>query len=328
MDVPLDPTPPSPELDESYWSSLLEQEDIQPPPPTPPATPEENWIPVQRRVDGRFQWADGGKPEEAEAWQLAQETHKNDEMLKLHITGHNKGGLLVNWNNLQGFIPASQLISFPRFHIERERIKALQKWVHKILQVKIIEVNPANKRLIFSERATQVKAEQRDALLSRIQRDEIRQGRVTNLTKFGAFVDLGGLEGLIHLSELSWSRVTHPSEIVKPGEVITVKVLDVDSQKQRVALSRKRLKPNPWEQIEERYQTGQIIEGHVNNIVSFGVFVLIEEELEGLIHLSELAEGSFLHPRDVVRDGEKVRVRILDIDGANHRLALSLRKAS
>ena len=178
--------------------------------------------------------------------------------------------------------------------------KALQKWVHKVLEVKIIEVNPVNKRLIFSERAAQVKATEREALLDRIQSGDICEGRVTNLTKFGAFVDLGGLEGLIHLSELSWSRVSHPSDIVKPGQPITVKVLDVDSKQKRIALSRKRLKTNPWHQIEKRYYPGQIIEGTVNKIVSFGVFVLIEEELEGLIHLSELAEGTFLHPRDVV----------------------------
>ena len=326
MDASPDSTPRSPELDESYWSSLLEQEDVLTSPPPSPDIHEENWSPVEQRVDGRFRWADGGKPDETEAWKMAQAALNNDETLKLLITGHNKGGLLVNWNGLQGFIPASQLINLPRFHIERERIRALQKWVHKILQVKIIEVNASSKRLIFSERAAQVRAEQRHALLSRIQQGDIRQGRVTNLTKFGAFIDLGGLEGLIHLSELSWTRVTHPSQIVEPGEIITVKVLEVDTQKQRVALSRKRLKPNPWQQIEERYQPGQIIEGTISNIVSFGVFVLIEEELEGLIHLSELAEGSFLHPRDVVCDDEKVRVRILEIDGSKHRLALSLRK--
>ncbi|MCB8944665.1 MAG: S1 RNA-binding domain-containing protein [Ardenticatenaceae bacterium] len=328
MDAPHDSSPHRPEMDEAYWASLLEQEETLVPPPPPPDAKGENWIPVQQRVDGRFRWADGGKPEEDEAWELAQDTFKNDETLKLLITDHNKGGLLVNWNGLQGFIPASQLINFPRFHIERERIKALQQWVHKILQVKIIEVNPTNKRLIFSERAAQVKAEHREALLHRIQRGDIRQGRITNLTKFGAFVDLGGLEGLIHLSELSWSRVTHPSEIVKPGQVITVKVLDVDQHKERVALSRKRLKPNPWQAIEERYQPGQVIEGIVNNIVSFGVFVLIEEELEGLIHLSELAEGSFLHPRDIVSDNQPVRVRILEVDGPNNRLALSLRNVT
>ena len=327
MDASPDSSPQRPEMDESYWSSLLEQgETFASPAPAEPGE-EDTWVPTNQRVDGRFRWADGGKPEESEAWQLAQETFANDETLKLLVTGYNKGGLLVNWNGLQGFIPASQLINFSRFHIERERLKALEKWVQKILQLKIIEVNPKTKRLIFSERAAQVKAEQREALLNRIQRGDIRQGRVTNLTKFGAFIDLGGLEGLIHLSELSWSRVVHPSEVVKPGQVITVKVLDVDQRQERVALSRKRLKPNPWQTVEERYYPGQLIEGVISNIVSFGVFVLIEEELEGLIHLSELAEGSFLHPRDVVNDGEKVRVRVLEVDGSNKRLALSLRKA-
>jgi small subunit ribosomal protein S1 len=327
MDAPLDTSPQRPEMDESYWSALLEQEESFVPPVLHEPEEAESWAPTNQRVDGRFRWSDGGKPEENEAWQLAQEIFANDETLKLLVIGYNKGGLIVNWNGLQGFVPASQLINFSRFHIERERLKALQEWVQKILQLKIIEVNPKTKRLIFSERAAQIKAEQREALLSRIQRGDIRQGRVTNLTKFGAFVDLGGLEGLIHLSELSWSRVVHPSEVVKPGQIVTVKVLEVDPRQERVALSRKRLKPNPWQTVAERYHPGQIIEGVISNIVSFGVFVLIEEELEGLIHLSELAEGSFLHPRDVVSEGEKLRVRVLEVDGANKRLALSLRKA-
>ncbi|MCA9965644.1 MAG: S1 RNA-binding domain-containing protein, partial [Anaerolineales bacterium] len=151
------------------------------------------------------------------------------------------------------------------------------------------------------------------------------EGEVTNLTNFGVFVDLGGVEGLIHISELSWSRVLHPSDILEPGNTVSVVVLNVDRRNQRVALSLKRTKKDPWRTAEQRYYAGQLVEGVVSNIVNYGAFVLLEEELEGLIHISELAEGSFLHPRNVVQSGMKVTARVLTVDAASKRLALSLR---
>ena len=150
---------------------------------------------------------------------------------------------------------------------------------------------------------------------------------MTNLTTFGAFVDLGGVEGLIHISELSWDRVHHPSDVVHPGQQVETYVLGVNPEEGRIALSLKRLRPNPWSDVESRYYIGQLVDGEVTNVVSFGAFVRLEEGLEGLIHISELAEGSFLHPRNVVREGDMVRVRVLSIDGANQRLGLSLRQA-
>jgi small subunit ribosomal protein S1 len=151
---------------------------------------------------------------------------------------------------------------------------------------------------------------------------------VTNITRFGVFVDLGGVEGLIHVSELSWGRVGHPADVVECGDEVEVQVLSVDREQGRVALSLKELMPDPWEQVEERYEVGDVVEGTVTNVVKFGAFIGIENGLEGLIHVSELGDGSFLHPRSVVREGEMVRVRVIHIDAAARRMGLSLRKVS
>jgi len=159
-----------------------------------------------------------------------------------------------------------------------------------------------------------------------LRKGDICEGRVTNLCDFGAFVDLGGLEGLIHISELSWGRVGHPRDLLTRGDVIKVYVMEVNQDRGRVALSLKRLQPDPWETVEQRYHVGQMVEGVITNVVDFGAFACVEEGLEGLIHVSELAEGQFLHPRNVVQEGEHVRARILNIDGRARRLGLSLRQ--
>jgi small subunit ribosomal protein S1 len=150
---------------------------------------------------------------------------------------------------------------------------------------------------------------------------------VTNLCSFGAFVDLGGIEGLVHVSELSWGRVEHPSDVLETGQEVEAYVLNIDHERGRVGLSIKRLKPDPWQAVEERYRVGQIIEGTVTHVVDFGAFTRVEEGLEGLIHVSELAEGNFFHPRNVVREGDVVHVRILNIDSERRRMGLSLRQA-
>lgn len=265
---------------------------------------------------------------EEDAWLVAQEIFNADETIELQVTGYNKGGLLVSWRGLQGFIPASQLIDFPQFHQESERINALQQWQNKRLSVKIIEVDEDHRRFILSERASLVKAQERERLFRKMTSGDHVSGTVTNLTNFGTFVDLGGVEGLIHISELSWSRVSHPSEVVQPGQQVTVLVLTVDEQNGRIALSLKRLKADPWQTVQLRFKPGQMVEGIISKVVNYGAFVQIEDELEGLIHISELAEGTFLHPRNVVRQGQSVKARVLYVDGADKRLALSLRGVS
>ncbi len=303
--------------DDAYWSALFLQEKQ-----LSTTSPVLNG---NQNGDSPLPSPNGDHIANSLTWQLAADAYESDITLQLPITGFNKGGLLVTLRDLQGFVPASQLIDFPLLHVAHERLKALATLQGETINVKIIELNPSKNRLILSERATLVKAIEKTNLLHQIRPNDILAGRVTNLTDFGAFVDIGGVEGLIHISELSWSRVTHPSQIVQPGQSIRVKVLNVEADMERVGLSHKRLKRDPWRTVEERYKIGDLVTGQVSNIVNFGVFVQLEEELEGLIHISELAEGSFLHPRNVVQQGQNVQARVLQVNGQKKRLSLSLR---
>ncbi|MBX3059637.1 MAG: S1 RNA-binding domain-containing protein [Anaerolineae bacterium] len=319
VDTPHAPT------DDMFWEALFTQELA-----NPPITPgeDEQLIAEMEALDNVLPLPTAVELSREDAWQMAWELYDADETIETVVAGFNKGGLLINWNGLQGFVPSSQLIDFPPHRQEAERARALQRWQKKVLRLKIIEINDEQNRFILSERAALVKADERDQVFKNMSPGRRVQGEITNLTDFGAFVDLGGVEGLIHISELSWSRVTHPSDVVQPGQSVTVRVLSVDPGNGRIALSLKRLKSDPWQTVDQRFQPGQIVEGVVNKVVNFGAFVQIEDELEGLIHISELAEGAFLHPRNVVRRGQKVRARILYVDGAAKRLALSLRNVS
>jgi len=319
---------PSPSTNDAYWIALFDQEEALVPPDLADrdAPAINDWIPITTQPEnGRIHWDSNKNGSTVNPWQQAKEIMAADDVITLQVVGYNKGGLLVQWHGLQGFVPASQLIDFPQFHLESERLNALRQWESRELSLKIIELNRDLNRLILSERATLVKADQREQLLYRIEPGQIFEGKVTNLTNFGAFIDLGGVEGLAHISEISWSRVIHPSDILTPDQRVKVKVLTVDSENGRVALSIKQLKENPWQTVDQRFKEGQLIEGIINNVVSFGAFVMIEEELEGLIHISQLAEGTFLHPRNVVQKGQIVIARVLHVDGKAKRLALTLR---
>lgn len=260
-------------------------------------------------------------------WQQLGELYQNGIVVHCLCTGWNRGGLLVRWQDLQGFVPASQLRKVPVFHGDRSRDEVLARWVGEELELKIIELDPSRNRLVFSERATQWAPKEGERLLKSISPGDVREGSVSNLCDFGAFVDLGGIDGLIHISELSWGRVSHPSNLLDIGEKVRVYVIDVDQEHERVALSLKRLHENPWSLVEERYGSGDVVEATVTNVVNFGAFAQIEEGLEGLIHISELAEERIGHPTEVVDVGDHVLVRILDIDSDNHRLSLSVRQA-
>lgn len=324
-------------VDDGYWASLFNTEDaftheaeaepldislpfdfIE----APPTAASENG---QKPLESSKPDDDLQSEAEVNPWELAQRCMDEDRVLELRVIGHNKGGLLVYWNDIQGFVPASQLIDFPHFHIPRERHQTLAEWNDRVLRVKIIEVNPLSSRLIFSERATLVAADEREDLLKGVRQGDRLSGIITNLTDFGAFVDLGGVEGLVHISEISWSRVVHPSVLLHQGQRVNVGVLSVDQKAGRVALSIKRLRPDPWATAETRYRPGQRVLGVIGNITTYGAFVVLEEELEGLVHISELAEGVFMHPRDVVSTGDRVAARVLSVDARNKRIALSLR---
>jgi len=198
--------------------------------------------------------------------------------------------------------------------------------VGQSLTLQLIEVDPGQNRLVFSERLAEGPQEAAAALLRSLRPGDVREGRITNLTSFGAFVDLGGVEGLVHISEISWQRVGHPSDALEWGQNVQVLVIDVEPGHRRIRLSIKRLQPDPWLDVEERYQVGDEVEGIITNVVSFGAFARLEEGLEGLIHVSELAEGEVLHPRNIVREGDEVRLQVLNVDGRQRRLGLSLRR--
>ncbi len=254
----------------------------------------------------------------------------NHTPLEVEVTGCNRGGLIVHHQGLRGFVPSSHLEGLSPDMDEPTRRSALASHIGRRLTVRVIELDPEANRAVFSERAPAA-SENEPArpeippVLHEIRPGETRRGQVTNLTAFGAFVDLGGYEGLVHVSELSWSRVNHPRDILHIGQEVDVYVMSVSPEEGRIALSLKRAKANPWETIEQRYHVGQIVHGTVTNVVQFGAFVKVENDLEGLVHVSELAEGNFLHPRNIVQEGDRVVARVIAVDSHHRRLALSLR---
>lgn len=317
-------TPPPP-LDEGYWSALLHEGEYA----APGAHEHElgngksGALPNGSSGDGTN--FNGHQSSAERDWHDIADTMANDEVIELGVIGYNRGGLLVEWRSLHGFVPASQLNDFPATANSVIRRNALMGLVGQKLRLRVIELSPENNRLILSERAARVRPGERADILRRLKPGDTISGTITNLCDFGAFVDLGGLEGLIHISELSWGRVGHPSDLLRRGQQVSVHVLDIDRQAGRIALSLKRLHPDPWATVNERYHIGQLVEGTITNVVDFGAFACIEEGLEGLIHVSELAEGHFLHPRNVVSEGQRVTARVLSIDRVARRLGLTLR---
>lgn len=262
-----------------------------------------------------------------EAWERACKCFSEGHPITCLVTGWNRGGLLGRWDELQGFVPASQLKEVLSFADESDREAQLARRVGEELQLRIIELDPARNRLVLSERALIWAALEGTQLLENLRQGDLRHGKVSNLCNFGAFVDLGGVDGLIHVSELAWRRVSHPREVLEIGQEIDVYVLNVDRARRRVALSLKRLKDDPWLTVDQEYEVGHIVQGTITNVVSFGAFARLEDGLEGLIHISELGEGNFFHPRNVVQEGDVVSLRILRVDSANRRIGLSLRQA-
>jgi len=259
-------------------------------------------------------------------WQVFAEYQEEGKLIDLPVESYNRGGLLVRWNGVVGFVPASQLCDGLRYGDERGRLNDLAARVGNVLSLRVIEVDAHQNRLIFSERAARHIEEPDLGILADLNAGDVCHGQITNLCTFGAFVDLGGVEGLIHISELSWGRVAHPADVLQSGQEVDVYVLNVDRAQGRVGLSLKRLQPDPWNSVEDRYQIGQVVEGTVTNIVNFGAFVRLEEGLEGLIHASELG-GGVIPALHTVREGESVLVRINSIEGSRHRIGLSLERA-
>jgi small subunit ribosomal protein S1 len=269
----------------------------------------------------------------ADDWRRALELFKSQETIERPVAGCNKGGVIVSFGKIRGFVPGSQLATSRVANQSATGRESDSRWeslIGETLQLKIIEVDQKRNRLIFSEKAAmrEWRKSQREKQLDELTEGDVRRGKVINLADFGAFVDLGGVDGLIHLSELSWKRVAHPEEVVEAGQELDVYVLKVDRERQRVALSLKRLQPDPWLSVEERYQEGQLIEGVITRLAKWGAFagVVGDEAIEGLIHISELTDKQVVHPREVIKTGQVVTLRIIGLDAENHRLSLSLKR--
>jgi small subunit ribosomal protein S1 len=265
-------------------------------------------------------------------WRIAEEQYKNGELLKARVIDYNKGGLIVDVAGIRGFVPISQILNLKREEVasggeSQETAAKLQGMKDKELQLKIIEINRARNRLILSERLAvqEWRQRRREELLDELKPGEVRHGVVSNLANFGAFVDLGGADGLVHISQLAWSRVNHPSEVLHVGQHVEVQVLSVDKEKKKIALSIKRAEVDPWTTVEQRYTPGQVVTGVITKIAPFGAFARIEDGIEGLIHLSELTPG--MDPRQTLHEGVPLQLRILRIDAERRRLGLSLRQA-
>ncbi len=265
-------------------------------------------------------------------WRIAEEQYKNNELLKAKVIDYNKGGLIVDVGGIRGFVPISQILNLKREEVasggdNQETAAKLQSMKDKELQLKIIEINRARNRLILSERLAvqEWRQRRREELLDELKPGEVRTGVVSNLANFGAFVDLGGADGLVHISQLAWSRVNHPSEVLHVGQEVEVQVLSVDKDKKKIALSIKRAEVDPWTTVAQRYTPGQVVTGVVTKIAPFGAFARIEDGIEGLIHLSELTPG--IDPKTVLHEGAQLQLRILRIDAERRRLGLSLRQA-
>ncbi|HSB88794.1 MAG TPA: S1 RNA-binding domain-containing protein [Anaerolineales bacterium] len=300
-----------PPMDDGWWASVLKDETRS------SAEPGRRPAPIN---------ADRPAAVPAEDWLWARRLFDADEPIDLPVIGHNRGGILVQAKALRGFVPISHLLDIPAGLPEGDRLRAMAAMVGRTLHLKVIEYDPEKGRLVLSERAAQAAAGRRTEVLEGLRPSQRIQGTITNLTAFGAFVDLGGIEGLIHVSELSWGRVRHPSDVVRCGQTVEAIVLSVDPDQGRIGLSLKLLEPDPWLTVEDHYRVGEVVEGSVTNVVPFGAFVCIERGLEGLIHVSEISDGPAADPRSILREGEVVRARIVRIDAGARRLGLSLRE--
>ncbi len=266
----------------------------------------------------------------ARDWEESARLFHDGNITRCKVIGFNKGGLLVQFNRIRGFVPASQVAQLHGRTAAEERQQALQRMVNQEIPLKVIEVDRERNRLVFSERsATQDwRKAQKQRLLTELQPGDILTGRVNQLTNFGAFIDLGGADGLAHISELSWQRVNHPREVLSNGQEVKVMVVEIDRERERIGLSLRKLQDNPWDTIDQRYSLGQLVSGPVTNVTPFGAFVQVEEAVEGLIHASELDVDPQTQPRDVLQPGQVITAKVISLDRQRQRMGLSLRRVT
>ena len=262
-------------------------------------------------------------------WILAQELLESGEITSHRVVGYNKGGLTVEFNQLRGFVPASHVVDMPRNLSEDQRREQFEKRINSTLNLIVIEVERRRRRLVMSEMLAerQLRDAAKERLFDTLKVGDVLEGEVRSIRPFGAFVDIGGADGLLHVSEIDWMPLNHPRDAVQVGDKVTVQVIRLDPENHRIGLSRKRVLPNPWEGIEERYRPGDIINVVITRVVDFGAFAQLEPGVEGLIHISELADIAVAEPLKTVQSGDTVSVKILRIDPARQRVGLSRRQA-
>ena len=303
--VKVDVEQPVVENDENWWASVLADEDDYEAIGAVETSETEVEIPVEE--------------EPVLDWAKAQALYKQDAVVHLLVVGHNRGGVLVEGESLKGFVPFSHLIKLQDNVRPEKREATLLTYEGETLGLKVIECVPEDGRIVFSERAAQAGAGRRRELFSTLTRGKRVFGDVTNITDFGVFVDLGGVEGLVHISELSWGRGGHPGDIVQMGSRLEVQILDISPERCRVALSVKRLSENPWEKAAERYRPDQIVSAQVSAKVPFGFFARLEDGIEGLVHNSEISTHT-----NGLNIGDDIRLRVLHVDPKKQRMGLSM----
>jgi small subunit ribosomal protein S1 len=268
--------------------------------------------------------------QQTEDWKRAEELMTTDGVWEGVVADANRGGLIVPFGNLRGFVPASHVLDLPRGLNEDERKMRMVRMVGQPISLKVIEVNRKRRRLVFSQRDAQrgTREARKEVLLDQLREGEVRKGVVSGLRDFGAFVDLGGADGLIHISELAWHRVNHPREVLKVGDEVQVYILRLDSEGKRIGLSLKRLQENPWATVEELYHVGQLVEGVVSRVAQFGAFVSLDPGIEALLHTSQIADPTPEDPSLVVHEGQHLLMRVISIEADKQRLGLSLKEVT
>jgi small subunit ribosomal protein S1 len=261
---------------------------------------------------------------ELEDWVRAESCLSSNEILDLEVMGQNRGGLTIRFGQIKGFVPNSHIPGLDRGASPSKFESLKREKIGTRIFLKVIEVDRKRRRLVLSGRA--LENEKRKQRLQELQPGQVIRGRVVHLVKYGAFVDLGGIDGLIHISELEWYRVNHPSEVVDKGDEIEVMIKEVDVDRERISLSRKALLPSPWDAVQKKYQVGDLVEGEITNVRHFGAFVMLPEGIEGLIHESEMGIVGPGYPQDVVTSGDTVAVQVLDIDINRKRMSLRLKE--
>ena len=272
------------------------------------------------------------RAQQEQDWREAEDLLQSQGVFEGVVTGYNRGGVIVRVGRVRGFVPASQLS--PQWQAQQDTEgNPDERWaglVGQKMQLKVLELERQRNRLILSERLAMRdwRKGQKDRLLSQLRKGDVLQGVVTSIAPFGAFVDLGGADGLIHLSEIAWHRVDHPGEVLHVGQQVDVYVMNVDEDRKRIGLSLRRLTPEPWSTVGQHYAVGEVVSATITKLTNFGAFAKIDESIEGLIHISELADYRINHPKEVVQEGDEVQVRIIRIDPERRRVGLSLRQAS